>query len=149
MPFIAPPRATPMPTYEPMRAPQATQWQVPRPAPIQQPPLGIARGVSQEPTAPAKFVLPSPQALGVSTTFNLPAAPVAAPVDWNQIQARIERLGVLKYEKERVGPDLIRVRLVLPTADPTLGQPVSAQGATEVAAILLALDQAENWMQKH
>jgi hypothetical protein len=75
-------------------------------------------------------------------------APAAAPVDWNRIQARIERLGVLKYEKERLGVDMIRVRLILPMADPKFGQPVTAQAATEAAAILMALDHAEAWMAK-
>lgn len=120
-------------------APQPTPWQQARP------PASKARGVSAE--VSAKFVLPSPEALGVSPP--VPAsqlAAVTAPVDWNQIQARMEQLRVLKFEKERLSGG-VRVVLVLPTSDPKLGQPVSAQAVTEAAAIVLALDAAEAWMR--
>jgi len=139
-------------------APQSTQWQAPlSPAYLasgvpkqslgtRQPLPTKARGVSADP--PVKFVLPSPEALGVTANLNLrpPAAP-NTPVDWNQIQARMERLGVLRYEKDRqqVG---VRVMMLLPTSDPTRGQPVEAQAETEAVAIVMALDAAEAWMQK-
>ena len=152
----------------PMHTPQArtqlpvapgTQWQKPQtqmPSPAflasGQPNAGKVRGVSADPQpAPitAKFVMPSPQALGVSTELSSrPLVPLPAQVDWNQIQSRMERLGVLRFEKDRASDGVVRVRLLLPTADPTKAQPVEAQAATEAAAILLAVEHAEQWMQK-
>jgi len=139
-------------------APQPTQWQAPAsPAYLasgvprqslgtKQPLPAKARGVSADP--PAKFVLPSPEALGVTANLNLRLSPAPnTPVDWNQIQARMERLGVLRYEKDRQ-QEGVRVMMLLPTSDPTRGQPVQAQAETEAAAIVMALDAAEAWMQK-
>jgi hypothetical protein len=134
-------------------APQPTQWQAP-PSPAYlasglnpRPLPAKARGVSADP--PAKFVLPSPEALGVTVNLNpRPSAAPNTPVDWNQIQARMERLGVLRYEKDRQQVGGVRVTMLLPTSDPTRGQPVEAQAETEAVAIVMALDAAEAWMQK-
>jgi hypothetical protein len=123
----APPRAVPAPQAN--AAPRPTQWQnVP-------PPPSVVRGVAPE--APAKFVLPRPEALGVATT--IPAATVAAPalVDWNQIQARMERLKVVAYQKLHQG-DGVRVSLTLHNQ-----APVNAEATSEAAAIHLALERAE------
>ncbi|MBI3822944.1 MAG: hypothetical protein HY289_09750 [Planctomycetes bacterium] len=122
------------------------QTYAPQPTPWQQPPPAKTRGVSG--AMAAKFALPSPESLGVSAYLHVPA-PAAAPpqVDWNQIQDRMERLGVLKYEKDRL-PGGVRVVLLLPTSDPKLGQPVSAQAETEAAAVVMALDAAEAWARK-
>jgi hypothetical protein len=151
----------PLPPLAPQpqaRMPQPTQWQAsptrmpspaflasganPRPVPA------TVRGVSADPPRVSKFVLPSPEALGVRTSLKTPAT--AAPtlqVDWNQIQARMERLRVLRYEKDRQAGG-VRVMLLLPTSNPERGQPVTAQAETEAAAIVMALEAAEAWMQK-
>ena len=124
-----------------------TQWQT---AGVTAPqPPAVVRGVAHE--TPKKFVLPRPEALGVSTQLALhpTAAPVSTPqttVDWNQIQARMERLRVVGYSKA-AQPGGVRVMLVLPTADPSQRQPFEAQAATEAAAIQIALGQAETWVQ--
>jgi hypothetical protein len=138
--------------------PQATQWQTPAVAPRMPSPAYLAagvdpmpakaRGVSAEPTL-TKFVLPSPEALGVSANPPRPQPDAAKPqVDWNTIQAHMDRLGVLRYQKDRLGAGGVRVLILLPTADPTKAQPVEAQAATEAAAIALALEAGEAWMQK-
>lgn len=122
-----------MPTPAQPAPRQPTQWQAP-PPPIP----STARGVPQE--AQAKFVLPRPEALGIST--GLKVAPTPAPlthVDWNHIQARMQRLHVAAYSKARLPTGVIRVTMTLPGAV----APVEAQGATEAAAILGALQQAE------
>lgn len=121
--------------------PANMQWQASGPA---APPAKV-RGVSADPVA--KFVLPSPQALGVSTSLSLPQ-PTAAKVDWNQIQTRMERLKVLAYDKDRPQPGVVRVKMLVATADPTRGLPVEAQAETEAAAIGMALDAAEAWLRK-
>ena len=57
----------------------------------------------------------------------------------------MERVGVVGYDKDRstlIG--IVRVTLTLRTADPARRrQPVAAQGETEAAAVLLALEYAE------
>jgi hypothetical protein len=91
--------------------------------------------------------MPSPEALGVSISLS-PAPAAKTEIDWSRIQSRLENLRVLRYEKERPQPGVIRVRIVLPTSDPTRGQPVVAEAQTEAAAILMALDAAEAWQRK-
>ena len=122
--------------------PQPAQWQTPAhlmPAKV--------RGVSAE--APRAFALPSPETLGVSANLNLAQPAVTkTQVDWNQIQARMERLNVLKYEKDLPQAGVIRVKMLLPTSDPTRAQPVEAQAETEAVAIVMALDAAEAWQNK-
>jgi hypothetical protein len=124
-------QAAPMPVQPAPRQP--TQWQAP-PQPIP----ATVRGVSQETPPAPKFVLPRPESLGIAKNLNVTPA-LAPQVDWNQIQARMERLGVLTYNKTRLPTGVVRVTMTLPGA----AAPVEAQGATEAAAILLGLQQAE------
>ena len=134
-----PPQRMPAPQPQPQPQPQMAQqpqpavWQATQPMPTKM------RGVSAEPAA-AKFVLPSPEALGVATKVQLPPAPA---VDWTQIQARMARLGVVRYRKDPSPKGGIRATLVLPTADPLRELPIAAEGETEAAAIMIALQQAE------
>src|SRR5947208_49579 len=100
MPNLATPGT---PTY-PMARQPAPQKIVQQPAPWQSAPpsAGIApakvRGAMPDP-AP-KFVLPTPAALGVSADLNVPPpAAATTTADWNQIQSRMERLNVLRYQK--------------------------------------------------
>ena len=111
--------------------PQSPAWQARPPA--------TARGVSAEP-APTRFVLSSPDVLGVK------AQAPAVHVDWTAIQARLDRLRVVSYKKKPAASGVC-VTLHLPTANPGLVQPVEAQADTEAAAALLALQAAEPWMQ--
>jgi len=135
---------------------QPAQWQPQRiSAPVQQAtaapakPAITARGVAATPAPSAlqKFVLPRPQALGVSTSLSMPGLNVAA-VDWNQLQARMERLGVLSYEKAKRENGAVQVTMLFPTSDPTKGQPMSAQSETEAAAVVMILNHAEEWARK-
>ena len=102
------------------------------------------------PPAIQKFVLPSPQSLGVSTSLSLPTPKTeAAPVvDWRQIQTRMERLGVLRYNKVQAANGGVHVTMLFPTSDPTKGQPMSAQAETEAAAVVMILNYAEDWVRK-
>lgn len=137
---------------------QPAQWQPQRvPSSPQQatgaqakPPI-TARGVSATPQAPAiqKFVVPGPQALGVSTSLSMPEPKAAAAaVDWNQLQARMERLGVLRYQKAKAENGEVHVTMLFPTSDPTKGQPMSAQSETEAAAVVMILNHAEELARK-
>lgn len=173
MPFNMPgmqsrPMTTPFPQPigqpQAMFNPQPTQWQTPpQGKPYMPSPAGLAsgatpprplivRGVSQDP-APAptvkKFVMPSPEELGVATTMSLTRQPAAsAPIDWNALHARMERLGVLKYEKAPIPAGGVRVVLLLPTSDPTLAQPVEAVAESEASALVAALQRGEAWMRQ-
>lgn len=144
--------ANPAPQAQAPRAPQATQWTK---APAQQgasaalaKPPAVVRGVAPE--AP-KFVLAEPESLGISTSLSspAPATQAASPVqvDWNQIQARMERLRVVGYDKLPVSGG-VKVTLFLETGNPGQRQPVQAEAATEAAAVTLALQYGEAWAQQ-
>lgn len=97
----------------------------------------------------SKFVLPSPESLGVSQlSVSQPAAAPTSPVDWGVVQSRMERLRVLRYKKVDVSAQIVRVTITLPTSDPAVGQPVTAEAQTEAAAIAMALDAAEAWARR-
>ncbi len=137
--YAVQPYGAPRPPFQPapvQSAPrQPTQWQPPA-----QPIPATVRGVSQEPPPAPNFVLPRPEALGIAKSLNVAPTPAASrQVDWNQIQARMERLGVLTYSKARLPAGIVRITMTLPGN----AAPVEAQGATEAAAILVALQQAE------
>src|SRR4051812_9981259 len=105
-PMVQQPRVPQAQVY----APQApAQWQA-APAPSK------VRGVSG--ATLTRFVLPSPESLGV--TANVTSAPppqAARTVDWQAIQNRLASLKVLSYDKKPV-QEGFRVQIVLPTADP-------------------------------
>ncbi len=124
-PLAIPVRPAPQ---QPIAQQKPTQWQ-------QTP--AVVRGVSA--AEKPKFVLPRPEALGVSSSLKLPeqTPQAVAAVDWQAIQTRMQQLNVKGYHKVRVPTGGFRVTLVLPTA------PVEAQGDTEAAAILVALHDAE------
>jgi hypothetical protein len=131
---------------------QPPQWQAPSPAYLAsgasaQPLPAKARGVMADLPAVRKFLLPSPESLGVSVSASPPPA-AKVQVDWKQIQSRMERLGVLRYKKNALPNGGVGVSMLLQTSDPALGQPVEAQADTEAAAIILALDAAEAWARK-
>jgi hypothetical protein len=111
----------------------------PRPAPA------VVRGVSAEPPAVKKFLMPSPEALGI--TAAVPAVIPTAAINWGQIQTCMERLGVLQYKKTPIANG-VRVSMLLPTSSPGIGQPVEAQAETEAGAIVMALDAAEEWSRR-
>ena len=101
----------------------------------------------QPPTPPARLALPSPEELGIRAATWTPApaaAPAAAPaVDWNQTHARLERLKAVRFQSDRLPQGGHRVMFLLPQGTQT--HPVEASGATEAAAVQLALQQAEAW----
>jgi len=151
----APAPLPPMNQWQPMQAPARPQQTLPlaqlASGAIAAPPAPIkARGVAADPAPPpAKFVLPSPEELGVRTKPSLPAPQAASmPIDWNQVHARMDRLGVLRHEQTRLPTGGVRVVLLLPTSDPRMGQPVEAIAPTEAVALTLALDRAEAWMAR-
>ena len=135
-----PPMQPARPPVQQPQPPQPTAWNAMQPLPAK------VRGVAAD-QPPRKFVLPSPEALGVATNVS-PAPSAQTRIDWNHVQARMERLGVLRYQKELVPSCGCRVTLLLRSADPTCGQPVVAQAESEAAAVLMALEHAETWARQ-
>jgi hypothetical protein len=86
---------------------------------------------AQAPDTPPRIVLPSPEALGIQV--------VAAKVtmDWNQVHARLEQLGVVNLHRDHLPQGGFRVTLAL------AGQQVEGTGTTEAAAMTAALERAE------
>jgi hypothetical protein len=80
------------------------------------------------------LVLPSPESLGIHAGE---ASSKAAAVDWNAVHARLEQLGVANFQRERLAQGGFRVVLALGSRQ------VEGTGATEAAAMVLALERAE------
>jgi hypothetical protein len=146
--YVVPPQAQPgwSPNLQPQpRVAMPTPPSQPANLTLPPPPPGVAspvadatrpkvRAVSEDPPPPPRrLVLPTPEQLGIAIT---PAAEKLV-VDWNQVQSRLERLGIMRLQRDRLPAGGFRVVLGLPT------QQVEATGATEAAAVLLALERAE------
>jgi hypothetical protein len=139
------PSAAQPPAWAP-KTPQVAMPSPPAPAKLELPPppalaaaqpKPIVRGAmpdSASPAPPARIVLPSPEALGIK--INAPVS--SAAVDWNHMHARLEKLGVVNFQRDRLSQGGFRVILMLPA------HRVEANGETEAAAVLLALERAEN-----
>lgn len=97
------------------------------------------RGHSQtlEPRAP--LALPSPAALGI--TASRPVA-TAVALDWNAVHARLERLGAVRFQSDRLPQGGYRVTFVLPSGAAGTQQ-VEGIAATQADAVQLALRRAE------
>jgi hypothetical protein len=136
----APPRAQFVPQAAPTRPSVAAVAQptvAPRPK---------VRAVSADPTpgVPPRLALPNPEDLGIRLA-SAPVLPAAAPmaVDWNQVHARLDRLGVVNFRRDRLPQGGFRVTFTLPGAAALPGGQVEATGDTEASAVLAALQRAE------
>ena len=109
---------------------------------------------AQEPDAPAvatttPFVLPTPQQLGVAPVQAAPAqaapvtaTPITAPeIDWNDVRARLHRLGAVGFHLDHVGGQW-RAQLLVPVNAMEMRTLESSAG-TDAAAIAAVLQQAE------
>jgi hypothetical protein len=140
------------PQSQPQSQPQARLMVPQSPAVQPQAPLAVppppaftsndlkpkVRAVSQEsapPTPPARprIVLPTPESLGIQVATTTPRA----AVDWNQIHARLDQLGIVNFQRDRLPEGGFRIVLALPK------QQVEGTGATEAAAMVAALQRAE------
>lgn len=154
MPQAAPAWPQPVPQRIPQapapRIPQppASAWQRP-PAPpttahMPSPPVPptTVRGHSQslEPRTPAApLSLPSPEALGIAVA-RTPAA--ATALDWNAVHARLDRLGAVRFQSDRLPQGGYRVTFLLPGGAAGT-QTVEGVAATQADAVQLALSRAE------
>ncbi len=143
--YARPPQQQPTPRYampQTLRQPQATPSMPPPPPMLAAnniKPKVRAQAPDATPPNPPQISLPSPEALGIQVTAAAPRATAPAPaVDWNQIHARLEQLGIVNLHRDRLPQGGFRVTLALPGQ-----QPVEGIGATEAAAMMAALQRAQ------
>jgi hypothetical protein len=143
-PFVGQPMFPPaQPVFQPAPQPQAPP---PYPAVAQaQPPARVVRGQApEEPPArlpvtaprPAPLTLPPPEALGVAA---------ARPADGDTLHRRLEQLGALSFQVDRLPQGGYRVNCSLPTSQPGRSHRIEVQAASAAEATRLALDKAEEW----
>jgi hypothetical protein len=88
--------------------------------------------------------LPTPEALGlVSSAVNPGAA--AVEVDWNDLRARLHRLGAVGFHLDQIAADQWRATFLLPLG-PGQTRHVDASASSDAAALAGALQQAEKFL---
>jgi hypothetical protein len=95
------------------------------------------------PPAPPRLTLPDPEQLGIRAAAPAPPA-VAEALDWNAAHARLDRLGAVRFQSDRLPQGGFRVTFLLP-ASAAQTYHVEATAATEAAAVQTALHRAETW----
>ncbi len=84
--------------------------------------------------------MPSPDQLGVVGR--------SADGDWTTIHKRLQELGVVTFQVDRLSADVVQFTCLLPTADPGKTRRIEAHGATEAEAARRALDEAQRWRER-
>ena len=116
----------------------------PPPAPVRtaQAPRLVARSCAGRwPNQPPRqcvgqsVAMPSPDQLGV----NIRQA--AAACDWTAAHRRMQDLGVISFQMDRLNADIFQVVCLLPTSEPGRTHRIEAHGATEAEAVRCALDE--------
>jgi hypothetical protein len=145
--FFAPASVTMLPPgYGPV--PYA-QLPAPRPAapvrtaqaPAPRPPVVRAQ-MAEDVVSPARIApvaMPSPDQLGVNVR------PAAGACDWTAIHRRMQELGVVSFQMDRLNADVFQITCLLPTAEAGRTHRIEAHGSTEAEAVRCALDEAQRW----
>jgi len=144
--FFAPPTVTMLPPgygpvpYAPPARPTAPPMRSAQTA-VARPP--VFRGQMTEEAAPpartSLVAMPSPDQLGVNVR------PAAGACDWTAIHRRMQDLGVISFQMDRLNADVFQITCLLPTAEAGCTHRIEAHGATEAEAVRCALDEAERW----
>ncbi len=139
--------------YPKQRQPQRQQMPSPAylaagnvPPPQWAPPPSAARMASAEtPPAPKlqPLALPAPEALGIRPGTPAPLQAATAKVDWNEVHARLNRMGALRFQLDKLPDGRTRAGFWLPTGPMSAPYPVEAVADTEAGAVLQALQRAE------
>jgi hypothetical protein len=132
-------------------------WQTPGnlarpPAPsvaAAQPQRPIIRAqMGEEPRSTARssstpVTLPTPEQLGLS-------APAAkdGKADWTAAHRRLDRLGAVSFQVQKLPEGNCRFVCLLPTDQPNYNHRVEVEAATEAEAVRLGLDRAESWTRQ-
>jgi hypothetical protein len=121
--YLAPPAPRPAP---------AVQAQVPKPVVRAQAPDDIV------PQVRTSLAMPAPDQLGVSGR-------PADGCDWTVFHRRLQDLGAISYQVDRLNADVYQFTCLLPTKEAGRTHRIEAHGATEGEAVRRALDEAERW----
>lgn len=92
------------------------------------------------PPRPTPIAMPSPEQLGVA-----PAQADAGGFDWSGAHRRLDLLGAVACQRERLAQGGYRFTCVLPTTQADRTHRVEAVAASEEEAVRLALQRAEAW----
>jgi hypothetical protein len=95
---------------------------------------------------PERLSLPAPENLGVGCgcgRCECSPCHCNAQVDWAEVHARLERLGALSFQEQKLAGGGYRVSFLLPTEREDRSQHVQATAQTALQAAGLALDRAE------
>jgi hypothetical protein len=111
-----------------------------------------AKNLNLEPTTtaapqPVPLSLPSPAALGIAPAAQLPSASPDL-VDWNAARARLNQLGAVSFNVNRLASGSYRMVVTLPTANPSQNYLVEVVAESEAVAVTTALERAETWAHK-
>jgi hypothetical protein len=90
---------------------------------------------------PEPLAMPSPEQLGVSK------ARPAGSADWGAAHRRLQELGAVCFQLEKLPQGGCRCTCLLPTAQPDRNHRIEAVSDSEADAVRLALDKAEAWAQ--
>jgi hypothetical protein len=129
-----------------VQAPQFAQRPPAPQQPMQRPlPRPIIRAQApDEPLPPALtrqavVSLPAPEVLGITA-----AKPTSATLDLSSAHRRLEDLGATCFQIEKLAQGH-RIRCLLPTREVNRTHRVEATAGTQVEAMRLVLDKAEEW----
>jgi hypothetical protein len=146
--FFAPPPVTMLPPgygpvpYAPPPVPRQAAPSV-RTAQAPAPRVPVMRGQMAEEAAPplriAPVAMPSPDQLGVNVR------PAAGACDWTAIHRRMQELGVVSFQMDRLNAEVYQITCLLPTAEAGRTHRIEAHGTTEAEAVRCALDEAQRW----
>ena len=87
----------------------------------------------------APVAMPSPDQLGVNVR------PADGACDWTAIHRRMQELGVISFQMDRLNADVFQITCLMPTAEAGRTHRIEAHGATEAEAVRCALDEAQRW----
>lgn len=136
-----------MPTFVP--APQP-QWAPPTPPVAMARPARVFRGampdeakpvVARPKPVPALLVMPAPEEMGIASR---PAG--AEKADWDTLHQRLDSLGARSIQLDRLPEGGYRFSCLLPTSQADRCHRVESTAETEVQAVQLVLQQAEQWV---
>jgi len=110
----------------------------------------VVRGLPPEEKVKPKPAMPSPGQLGIDLERPTPeqlgiAVPARTPVqvDWNLTRQRLQQMGALTFQLDRLPDDGRRFSITLPTAETGKTHMIQGNGATEAEAVRQALERAD------
>ena len=90
---------------------------------------------------PALMEMPTPEQLGLRS----PRAADGEPTDWRKACRRLEELGAICFQLEKLPQGGWRFRCLLSTGQPNHSRSMEAEATTEMEAVGKVLYQAEEW----